>query len=92
MDEGAENGANADTSASETDRGKTGTVHLGRGDDGSGGRLDDNTPALHGIADHGRGKRVAGAIEHETMAASQRLLASSRDDGAWDASWSRDTG
>jgi hypothetical protein len=86
VDESGEDASDTDTSTSETHGGETSTLHLGSGQDGSGRGFDDDTPLLHGIADHVVGEVVAGAIEDET-AASSSWLADSGEDGAGDASW-----
>lgn len=85
VDEGAKDRTNADTSTSEADSGSTSTLDLCGRHDGGANRLGDDTAGLHGIADHGRRKRVAGAIEQQAMAGNG--LACRRDDGAWNASW-----
>lgn len=86
IDERAEDGANADAGASETDGGSASTMHLGGRDEGGSRGLDDDAPGLHGAADHGGGERVTGAIEDQAVAAG-RLACSGRDDGARDAGW-----
>ena len=86
VDESSEDAADTDTSSGEAHGGETSTLHLGGGQDGSGRGLDDDTPLLHSIADHGVGEVVAAAIEEES-AASSSWLADSREDGAGDASW-----
>lgn len=86
IDERAEDSANADTSARETDRGSACAVHLGSCDERSGRGLDDDAPGLHRTADHGGRERVPAAIEEQAVTASR--LASSGDDGAGNASLS----
>lgn len=66
-DEGSEDVADTDTSTSETDGRETSTVHLGSGDDGSGGRLNDDAARLDGAAHHARGKSGTAAVEEEAI-------------------------
>lgn len=86
VDERAEDGADTDTSASETNGGGTSTVNLGSSDDGGGSRLDDDASGLHHTTHHVGGEVLAGAIEEQAVADSG-LLAYRADDGAWDGSY-----
>lgn len=81
VDEGAEDAADTNTGAGEAHGGKTGSLHLGSGEDGRGRRLDNDAPGLHGRPHHGGSERVAG----EAIASNSRLT-HSREDGAGDAS------
>lgn len=83
-DEGAEDGADTDTSAGETDGGEAGALHLGGGDDGGGGGLSDDAALLHGVADHVAGHVVAAGAVHE-QAMADGGLAGLLDEGALEA-------
>jgi len=85
VDESAKDGADTDTSASETDGGGTSTVDLGSSDDGGGRGLDDDAAGLHDATHHVGGEVIAGAIEEQAMA-DGGLLAYRADDGAGDGS------
>ena len=84
LDEGAEDGTDPDTRTGETDGGETGTLHLGRGDDGGGGGLGDDAARLHGATHHG-GRELAAGAGHE-QAIVDGLLAGRLDERARDAS------
>jgi hypothetical protein len=86
VDQSGKDGADTDTSTSETNGGSTSAVDLGSSDDGSGSRLDDDTAGLHDSTHHVGGDVVAGAIEEQAVADSG-LLAYRADDGAWDGSY-----
>lgn len=86
IDESGEDGADANTSASETDSSGTCTVNLGSSDDGSSSGLDDDAPRLHDTTHHIGSEVIAGAIEEQTVADS-RLLAYRANDGAWNGSY-----
>lgn len=67
LDEGTEDCSDTDTSTSQTNGGKTGTLSLSGGNHGSSGRLGDNAARLHGIACDNRVDAAAGAVHQQTM-------------------------
>lgn len=87
VNESAEDGADTDTSTSQADGGSTSAVGLRSREDGGGGRLDDDTAGLHGVADHGRGEGIAAAVEQQAVAAVDKARGGvCGDDRAWDSS------
>ena len=73
LDEGTEDRADTDTSASEADGGEASTLHLGGGDDGGSGGLSDDAALLDGVAGNAAGHVVGTGAVHEQAAADGRL-------------------
>jgi hypothetical protein len=86
LDQGAKHRADTDTGTGEANGGKTGTLHLGHGENGGSGGLGNNASRLHGTAGDAGGHVAADAVEEQAGVRDDGLTRLA-ENGALDTSW-----
>lgn len=86
LDQGAKDRADTHTGTGEANGGKTGTLHLGHGENGSSGGFGNDTALLHGATRHAGAHAAADAVEEQAIG--HGGLARLAEDGALNASGS----